>query len=151
MIIIGIDPGKSGGVAILDTESPGYLKSSKCPENPIKMSSIIAGATNSAYIEGHKLSVYIENVWAFPTDARSSAFKFGTNFGMWLGIIASHGITPKKVSPQTWMKGLQPLPKIRKERKLELKRLASDMFPEHRITLSTADAVMIAIWGAGNA
>jgi len=150
MIIIGIDPGKSGGIASLDTEKAGYLNAFKCPDSPIKMSGIIASITNNAYIDGTEIKVYIENVHAFPTDGRSSAFKFGANFGMWLGVLAAHRIEPVKVAPITWMKGIQPLPKIKKERKLELKRLASEMFPNHKITLSTADAVLIAVYGAGN-
>ena len=31
-----------------------------------------------------QIEVAIENVHAFPTESKSSSFKFGTNFGMWL-------------------------------------------------------------------
>jgi len=44
------------------------------------------------------------------------------------------------------MKSFQPLPKIKKERKNELKKIASEMFPENKITLSTSDAALIAAW-----
>lgn len=147
-IIVGIDPGKSGGLAKIDTDNVGYLRTCKCPDNTIDMAGLITSAQNSAYIDNSKLIVYIENVHAFPTDARSSAFKFGTNFGMWLGILGAYKIEPIRVQPQVWMRDIQPLPKVKKERKLEIKRLAIEMFPDNKITLSTADAVMLAVWGA---
>ena len=147
-IIVGIDPGKSAGLAKIDTDNEGYLRTCKCPDNTIDMANLISSAQNSAYIDNSKLIVYIENVHAFPTDTRSSAFKFGTNFGMWLGILGAYKIEPIRVQPQVWMRDIQPLPKVKKERKLEIKRLAIEMFPDNKITLSTADAVMLAVWGA---
>ena len=67
MTVIGIDPGKSGAVAIWNE---GIDKVIKCPSTPKKMADIIKSETWST-----KVVVYIEKVWAFPTDARSSAFK----------------------------------------------------------------------------
>ena len=67
---------------------------------------------------------------------------------MWLGILGAYKIEPIRVQPQVWMRDIQPLPKVKKERKLEIKRLAIEMFPDNKITLSTADAVMLAVWGA---
>ena len=109
-MIIGIDPGKSGGVVIISTKKTSMHK---CPREPIGMASIISSASNSAYIEGEKIKAVIEKVWAFPTDTRSSSFKFGTNYGMWIGILASNNISYTEVPPQTWMKEYQPLPKIK--------------------------------------
>ena len=146
-MIVGIDPGKSGGIAVI---SEGNIKASKTPYEPIQMSLTVSSAVNSAHIENEKLKVYIENVHAFPTDGRSSAFKFGCNYGMWLGILASNNITPIKVSPFKWMQEFAPLPKIKKERKQMLKQIAQEMFPDIRVTLSTADAILIAVYGVNN-
>ena len=145
MIIIGIDPGASGGAAVYD-EDEHSLYTHKCPDNTRAMTAIINSAKARSWIDDQKLICVIEKVHAFPTDARSSAFKFGMNFGKWLGILGSLNVTTMEVTPQTWMKSFQPLPKIKKERKNELKRIASEMFPENKITLATSDAALMVAW-----
>jgi len=145
MIIIGIDPGASGGVAVYD-EDEHALYTHKCPDNTKAMTAIINSAKARSWIDDQQLMCAIEKVHAFPTDARSSSFKFGVNFGKWLGILGSLNVSTIEVTPQTWMKDFQPLPKIKKDRKNELKRIASEMFPENKITLSTSDAALIAAW-----
>jgi len=145
MIIIGIDPGASGGVAVYD-EDEHALYTHKCPDNTKAMAAIINSAKARSWIDDQQLMCAIEKVHAFPTDARSSAFKFGVNFGKWLGILGSLNVPTIEVTPQSWMKDFQPLPKIKRDRKNELKRIASEMFPENKITLSTSDAALIAAW-----
>ena len=80
-MIIGIDPGKSGGVAVISEDK---INLANTPEEPIGMANVISSALNSAYINNERLITYIENVHAFPTDARSSAFKFGKYMGLLL-------------------------------------------------------------------
>jgi len=82
MIIIGIDPGAKGGVAIYN-EAKDKMILHKCPETPKEMAAII----NTARVKDKNVFCVIEKVHAFPTDARSSAFKFGCNFGKWLGYL----------------------------------------------------------------
>ena len=108
MIIIGIDPGASGGAAVYD-EDEHALYTHKCPDNTKAMTAIINSAKARSWIDDQKLMCVIEKVHAFPTDARSSAFKFGMNFGKWLGILGSLNVPTMEVTPQTWMKGFQPL------------------------------------------
>lgn len=145
MIIIGIDPGAKGGVAIYD-EAKDKMILHKCPETPKEMAAIIL----TAKVKNKNVFCVIEKVHAFPTDARSSAFKFGCNFGKWLGILGAYDIQTIEVTPQTWMKPLQPLPKIKRERKNELKQIAINLFPENKITLSTSDAALIVVWYVNN-
>jgi len=146
MIIIGIDPGAKGGVAIFDEEE-NIMILEKCPETPREMAAII----NSAKVmKNGNVTCVIEKVHAFPTDARSSAFKFGCNFGKWLGILGAYDITTIEVTPQVWMKPLQPLPKIKRERKNELKKIAINLFPKNKVTLSTADAALMVVWYVNN-
>ena len=114
---IAIDPGKSGGVAVLHED---YVGSYICT---------------------------VEKVHAFPTDARSSAFKFGTNYGAWIGILESNNVEYELVMPRVWQRDFN-LPKIKKERKQELKKIAK-CFHE-KATLYTSDAICIAIWRRAN-
>jgi len=145
MIIIGIDPGAKGGVAIYD-ETKDKMVLHKCPETPKEMAAII----NTARIKDNNVFCVIEKVHAFPTDARSSAFKFGCNFGKWLGILGAYDIPTLEVTPQVWMKPLQPLPKVKTERKNQLKQIAINLFPENKITLSTSDAALMVVWYVNN-
>ena len=94
---------------------------------------------------------YLERVHAFPTDGRSSAFKFGMNYGEWIGILASMRIETVLVTPQKWMKHFKEkfnikLPKEKPQRKRKLKEIASQ-YTDRTITLYNADAILIAVYG----
>jgi len=94
---------------------------------------------------------YIERVHAFPTDARSSAFKFGMNYGEWLGILGAMRIETILVTPQAWMKYFKEklnikLPKEKPKRKRKLKEIASQ-YTDKSVTLYNADAILIAAYG----
>ena len=143
MIIIGIDPGKSGAVAVWNE---GIDRITKCPDSPEKM------ADEIRKIKKHKnIIAYIERVHAFPTDGRSSAFKFGMNYGEWLGILASMRIETVLVTPQKWMKHFKEkfnikLPKEKPQRKRKLKEIASQ-YTDRTVTLYNSDAILIAVYG----
>ena len=69
-----------------------------------------------------------KKVHAMPHDGRSSLFKFGVNYGAWLGILHSLNTINQivEVSPQKWMKFWEnkigeKLPKVKKDRKNKLK------------------------------
>ena len=154
MIVAGIDPGKSGGIVIINdgdniNKSP-MVEMYKCPTSTVEMSSILRSAKNTAYVENDKIVVAIEKVWAFPTDARSAAFKFGVNYGMWLGIIGSLDLPFMEIPPKTWMKSYDPVPKDKKERKQYLKDTSITMYKDmflydKNVTYAVSDAALIAL------
>ena len=141
--IIGIDPGKSGGIATISTiiDDTNYM-ALKTPNSTGAMVEIVR------VIKKNPISpvCYIENVHAFPTDARSSAFKFGVNYGIWQGILSSFGINMILVSPMKWQKHFGKMPKEKRERKNKLKAIASKR-TGIKATLNTADAILIALYG----
>ena len=150
MIAVGIDPGKSGGLVKIHSRN-NECSMHKCPSTTQEMASLLRTAKNSAFKDNLPILVAIEKVHAFPTDARSSAFKFGMNYGMWLGIIGSLNIPLVEVTPQMWMKSYAPLPKIKQERKRKIKEIATEIFEdvynnENRITYAVSDAALIALW-----
>jgi len=118
----------------------------KCPSTTRGMFEVYNHCVSACYIDGMKPIVVVEKVWAFPTDARSNAFNFGVNYGKWLGIISSSNIEPILVTPKKWQKAYQPLSKDKPSRKRELKQIASEMFPEIRVTLYNCDALLIGAW-----
>jgi len=148
-MIIGIDPGKSGAVAIWDD---GIAKVIKCPNNPNDMSAVIRLVKNQ-FISGKSkyLVAYMERVWARPSNATRAAFTFGVNYGEWLGILSTLNVDTVLITPQTWMKYYKDkfkikLPKEKKDRKNKLKEIAAQ-YTDKKITLYNADAILIAVYG----
>ena len=147
-ITIGIDPGKSGGICAYDGKNMANVQA--CPSDPRGMANSLREIIRDFDIETigkETAQVIIEHVHAFPSDGRSSVFKFGTNYGMWLGICASNELDVTKVTPQVWMRKYGELPKEKQERKRYLKTVALSYFPDLKITLKTADAILIAKYG----
>ena len=152
--ILGIDPGASGAIAYFKSDDVKYdinaITAYKCPKEIIDMANLANQLSNS---EPQKCFAYIEQVHAMPHDGRSSLFKFGTNYGAWLGILCSlrHVDGVVRVSPQKWMKWWQirmgtKLPKIKKDRKNMLKSWAQQCTSQ-TVTLYNADAILIAMYG----
>jgi len=142
-MIIGIDPGKSGGVAWIHNSK---LYAKNCPDDVDQMSQLIKDIIKIKTRQTQQSICYLEAVHAFPTDGRSSAFKFGMNFGIWQGILSSLNIKIVLVTPQKWQKLLGELPKNKKERKNMMKQIASDL-SGLKATLKTADAILLALHG----
>ena len=150
MTIIGIDPGASGALCFTNSEKK-EIYTHKCHKLISGRRLTVSMALN-AY-KSKKAIVYIEKVHAMPHDGRGSLFKFGVNYGAWLGILNSvKGINKiVEVSPQKWMKFWEnkigeKLPKIKKDRKNKLKEIAS-IYTERPATLWNADAVLITMYG----
>ncbi len=138
---IGIDPGVSGGIVML-IES-GTIRIASCPDTVNDMANILS---EFDYIN-FKARAVIERVHSFPGQGVTSTFKFGMNYGQWLGILAALKIPYIQVAPSKWMKHYGRMPKNKKDRKNHLKHLAQQQFPKERITLKTADAILLAVYG----
>jgi len=147
-LLMGIDPGKSGGVvAFVDHNDLGLVLNTL---NPWKDLDTINHVVSMCKDYGHCEAI-IENVHAFPSDGRSSAFKFGHNAGQWEGLLTAHGIPFTKVVPHKWMSFYGQMPKDKAERKKHLKKLAQGILDSNGLpynaTLKTADAILIAYYG----
>ena len=141
---IGIDPGKSGGIAVITDET---VRLYNCPRTVSDMSLLIGMCLND--VASYRARVFLEKVWAFPTDGRAWSFTFGENYGQWQGILASHEIQPTFVTPKEWQSHFEIKKGLKKDvRKKLLKQMAKDRCPStKKITLKTADALLIAIYG----
>ena len=137
-IFIGIDPGKSGGICVIEDK---FIKAYACPGNIQDMALLFAMAISVN--ETKTVVAYIEKVWARPTDGKSSIWKFAENYGTWKGIAGA--------SPQRWIKYFET-PKMEKsKRKRYLRDKARSMYPElKKVTLKTADAILIATYAKEN-
>ena len=141
---IGIDPGKGGGLAVITDET---VKVYPCPRTVEDMAMLIGMCLND--VSAYRTRVFLEKVWAFPTDGRVGSFSFGQNFGHWQGILASHELKPELVTPKTWQTHFEVQKGLPKDkRKKMLKQMAIERCPGiKRVTLKTCDAILIAIYG----
>ena len=141
---IGIDPGKGGGIAVIIDET---VKVYACPRTVEDMATLIGMCLNG--VSASETRVYLEKVWAFPTDGRAGSFTFGCNYGQWQGILAANELEPVFVTPKEWQKHFEIKKGLPKPvRKKILKQIAKDRAPETKgITLKTSDALLIAIYG----
>lgn len=93
-ICIGIDPGKSGALAILYPW--GDVKT--VPFNNI----LYVNALNE--LKGQSVVCCLEKVGAMPGQGVVSMFNFGHNFGFIEGLLQANGVSYQLVPPQTWKK-----------------------------------------------
>lgn len=94
-IFIGIDPGKSGGIAYIDTEYDifGTL--------PYSEKELIDLCIDS---NGSKTICCLEKVAARPGQGVVSMFNFGQNVGYIKGVLEACRIPYQEITPQKWKK-----------------------------------------------
>jgi Holliday junction resolvasome RuvABC endonuclease subunit len=144
--IIGIDPGKSGGIAWHDGEQ---MRVEKMPETLREVWDLIDMIRYHEFaiprLPGeHGVKAYIEQVHSSPQMGVKSAFTFGQGFGHLEMALTAAGIPFERVRPQSWQKAMQCLTKGDKN---VSKRRAQELFPHLKITHATADATLICEYG----
>jgi len=145
-VIIGLDPGKNGGIAIL-TEHGDFID---CWPIPDTVPELINLVENDIIPLSNKFRAVVENVGAMPTDGRTSAFKFGRALGQQETVLMACHVSIERVTPSIWQgtmgcpRGLKGYP-----RKKWLKEKAHQLWPAQarKLTLKTADAALLAEWG----
>lgn len=143
MIFIGIDPGKSGGIAWMrdDFSAPSHVKFDGMTE--LDVHNVVESLVAEADCEAVSVCAVIESVSASPQMGVTSAFSFGRNFGFWLGVLAGCAVPFALVRPQKWQKAMGCLTKGDKNIS---KSAAQRLYPNERITHSTADALLLATY-----
>lgn len=93
---IGIDPGKSGAMAIM----PANGEVTVIPFDAMKYSVALA----QVHSELNDVMCCVEKVSAMPGQGVVSMFNFGHNLGVIEGLLRGYGIPYQLVPPQTWKK-----------------------------------------------
>jgi hypothetical protein len=158
MIILGIDPGMSGGIAKLKQDGPRWLPSAMSMPSTEKA---IADYLWSMYLEAKEsdceLIAFLEQVQVMPAIRRiktekgeqrieanpgiASTAKFMQGYGFLRGCLITIGIPVEDIRPQAWQKLLGCM--TRGDKNVS-KRRAQQLFPHLTITHKTADALCIA-------
>lgn len=92
---VGVDPGKGGAVAVV-----GPLWRADACRLSLPHRQIFEWLSKAT--EGCECVAYLEHVHALPTDARSSAFKFGASYGACQMLLASVIGHYEIVKPLKW-------------------------------------------------
>jgi len=98
MSFVGIDPGKKGGIAILDV---GFIYVRSMPVAGRE----IDGREIADMLTGLLLdrpAVFIEKVHSMPKQGVASTFTFGEGYGVLKGVCAALGYPVALVPPQVW-------------------------------------------------
>lgn len=139
---IGIDPGKSGAIALIHRDGqivedwPGDA----------------AGAVELLLtwrVEFNIELAALESVHAMPGQGVKSTFSFGQNLGQWQGILAALSIPHVMPRPQEWQKG-QVSPSDGADAKARSMAVARRLFPDAELDRKKdhgrADALLLAWW-----
>lgn len=145
--IIGIDPGKNGGIAVYDIESADMASVEKMPETPLDILSrlrLLAAETVFCVLEDVGQGIPGQSSRATATFARH-------NGHLEMALLAL-GIKAVKVRPQKWERAYslgKSADMGKQEWKRRLKAKAQELFPElgKKITLATCDAILLAYYG----
>ena len=127
-IIIGIDPGFSGGITIMKN---GKADVYEMPVRQIIMSDKrkkkeydIQGVVSLLSPLSGDVVVSIEKVHAGPGEGTVSMFNFGKGYGILLGVVHTLGFEVHEVMPQTWKK---TFPELRTDEIDQAKALQKDL------------------------
>ena len=138
-----IDPGKSGGIAV---RYPGAnVQAYKMPATEGDLRDLFV----RLYNPDNATVAYVEKVGGYiggPGAPGSAMFNFGRNHGFTLGLLSALYIRTELITPQQWQKrlslgtskGMKPT-----EWKNKLNAEAQRRFPDIKVTLYTADALLI--------
>jgi hypothetical protein len=150
---VGIDPGQSGGLVLLNVK--GFpLEYAGMPETEADLWLLLSRWSQEAGIDG--IHAYLEKVRSSPQMSKGSIFVFGWGYGGLRMALIAAGIPFDEVAPQKWQKflgvrdktGARALKDVdTTEKKNRHKARAQELFPMLKITHKIADAALIAEYG----
>jgi crossover junction endodeoxyribonuclease RuvC len=153
--VLGVDPGATGALALLDTET-GALHIEDFPVILVKKASRAGKSSDISEIRLAEIVralspdvAWIERVHAMPKQGVSSSFSFGLSYGIVRGVIGGMGCPMLFVSPTEWKRefrlGFD---------KAQSRVLAGRLYPHNASVFSRvrddgrAEAALIATFGA---
>ena len=151
MRIIGIDPGLSGGIAILDDlkiydifDMP-IMSEGKKNKNQLNSAQLV-NIINKHVLKKENTFVIVEQVSAMPGQGVTSMFNFGQSFGILKGICSAMKLSLYFVRPAKWKKHFNLINASKDASRTK----AIEIFPYFSSNLSKkkdankADAILIA-------
>ena len=142
-MIIGVDPGGSGGIAWHDGERARVVKM------PVTLSDLWMQIESimvdiPPIYRPSETTAYLEQVHSSPQMGVKSSFTFGNGFGHLEMALTAAGIPFVRVSPQKWQGALGC--RTGGDKNVSKAR-AQELFPDLKPTHATADALLIMEYG----
>ncbi len=143
--ILGVDPGKFGAIASLDTVTMAATVED-CPLDKEGRLDYAGMCRLVRPYRGDAIAI-VEDVNSFGM-GRQSAFVFGANVGAWRAVFAAFDIPVRRIAPSVWKPSLG----LGKD-KSEALEMARSHFPELAGRLrrkkdhDRAEALLLALWG----
>lgn len=112
-IIIGIDPGLTGAIAVLG--SHGLIDMQDMPVMPRSAGGTVKQQVNAAALhtllkewthdhDKNEFIVFFERVNAMPKQGSASTFSLGHTAGVIEGVVCAAGLAHEVITPQSWKK-----------------------------------------------
>ena len=134
---IGIDPGQSGGLALIKSTTTEVttevIDVIKMPATEFDIWTWFLNKQTNCF-------AIIEKVHSMPGQGVASTFKFGKGYGGLRMALVAAGIPFEEVAPRMWQKSMGISSRLKTESKTEfknrLKSKAQQLFPHIKITLA---------------
>lgn len=146
---LGIDPGLTGAVALLDSEGQPQLVADLPVIRDHKLAWIDGAALQSMLLEalrGRPCRAIVERVSSSPQQGVASAFTFGIGFGSILATLQTLRLPIELITPNQWKKALG----LKNDKRESLNK-ARLLFPTAELHLAKhdgrAEALLLAHWG----
>ena len=133
MKTMGIDIGKSGGIVVLDEDCNVIAICRFCKSTFSDITTFIKDWKDAMCV--------VEHIHSSPQMGVVSAFTFGKQYGIILGILTAYGVYCDLATPQTWKRALGLL----KTDKKAAQQYAQKKLNK-RLTMDIADAACIALY-----
>lgn len=149
-VVVGIDPGEKGGIAVLD-DVGNVVDVTKMPGTPQDIFMYLNSVYEKAETEGCPIVCYMEQVGhGMPGQSSKATATFARHCGHLDMALLALGIPTNTITPNKWEKSYQ-LGKnsdySKTEWKNRLKAKAQQMFPKVKMTLAICDALLLAEFG----
>lgn len=159
MIVIGIDPGLSGALAMIDRN--GLAALADMPVMARGAGGYVKRQVNGAELasllghwmlehERNEIVVVLELVGAMPRQGTSSVFSLGLSAGIVEGVLMAKRLRHELVAPQVWKRAMKVRGPRRRQKELA-RSLAQRLYPGADLTRvkdhGRAEAILIARYG----
>jgi len=150
MIVMAIDPGLSGAIAVFIDDvliDVVDMPTHELTRNGKAKRQVAAADLAGIFTQHDPRHVIVEKVSAMPGQGVTSMFSFGRSLGIIEGIIAAYDIPVTYVTPGVWTKGIG-----RGLGKDASRARACELYPSHQQKFARvkddgrADAVLIGAW-----
>ncbi len=150
---IGIDPGLTGSVAILD-ETGGVVGLYDTPTLAVKTNrgtrheyDLPGMAQLLRRYAGQSAHVILEESQAMPGQGVVSMFNIGVGFGAWLGLLGALEIPYTRIRPARWKHALGLRGKDKEAARLRAQQLFPGADLQRKKDHGRAEALLLARWG----